>query len=148
MDENLPSALAWLASLGARFCHYKVCSTFDSAPHRGSIGRAMELGLEAFGQKRTHLVVGAPQLRRYTFAGHLFAGFRDGIYRIDRHPVMSRHPATPMHESDLVAHLGAQTNLPGAVMAMGDKALSGPPPEGARFVLLDVHDSDTQIWAG
>ncbi|MAA96720.1 MAG: Hrp-dependent type III effector protein [Stappia sp.] len=148
MDAHLPTAFAWLAGLGARFCHYKVCSTFDSAPHRGSIGRAMELGLAAFNQKRTHLVVGAPQLRRYTFAGHLFAGFREGIYRIDRHPVMSRHPATPMHESDLVVHLGAQTDLTGAAMAPGDTALARPATDDARFVLLDVHDPHTQAWAG
>ena len=148
MDRHLPDAFAWLSGLGARFCHYKVCSTFDSAPHRGSIGRAMELGLAAFNQKRTHIVVGAPQLRRYTFAGHLFAGFRDGIYRIDRHPVMSRHPATPMHEADLVTHLGAQTDLVGTVMAPRDAALACPLSDDVRFVLLDVHDPMTQAWAG
>jgi uncharacterized protein YgbK (DUF1537 family) len=41
MDENLPEAFRWLKSLGARHCHYKVCSTFDSSPRQGSIGRAL-----------------------------------------------------------------------------------------------------------
>ena len=34
MDEHLPPIYAWLKSLSARFCHYKVCSTFDSSPSR------------------------------------------------------------------------------------------------------------------
>ena len=48
------------------------------------------------------LVVGAPQLKRYTAFGHLFAGYQGRTFRIDRHPVMSRHPVTPMDESDLL----------------------------------------------
>ena len=31
------------------------------------------------------------------------------IYRIDRHPSMSKHPVTPANESDLRLHLGNQT---------------------------------------
>ena len=112
MSEHLPAIFSWLWTLDARFCHYKTCSTFDSSPQKGSIGRALEIGLETFSQKRTAVVVGAPQLRRYTYFGNLFAAYRDEIYRIDRHPVMSRHPATPMHEADLVKHLSGQTNLP------------------------------------
>ena len=79
MDEHLPQAFTWLKSLEACFCHYKVCSTFDSSPTIGSIGRATEIGLRIFGQKRVALVVGAPQLKRYTFAGHLFADFRGQV---------------------------------------------------------------------
>jgi len=32
------------------------------------------------------------------------------MYRIDRHPTMRDHPSTPMRESDLRRHLGAQTD--------------------------------------
>jgi 3-oxoisoapionate kinase len=60
----------------------------------------------------TPLVVGAPQLKRYTAFGHLFAGYQGQTYRIDRHPVMSRHPVTPMDEADLRIHLARQTDLP------------------------------------
>lgn len=42
MDENLPPAFDWLRRLNAPVTHYKVCSTFDSAPHVGSIGRAID----------------------------------------------------------------------------------------------------------
>src|SRR5688572_23342697 len=48
MDEALPPAFEALKRLGAPLCHYKVCSTFDSAPHVGSIGRATEIGREVF----------------------------------------------------------------------------------------------------
>ncbi len=128
MDENLPAIFAWLKSLEAKFCHYKVCSTFDSSPRVGSIGRAIEIGLKAFQQKSVRLIVGAPQLKRYTFAGHLFADYQGQIYRIDRHPVMSNHPVTPMHESDLRLHLSEQTSQ--------------------LVDLVDVYDAETQRQAG
>ncbi|TIR08579.1 MAG: four-carbon acid sugar kinase family protein, partial [Mesorhizobium sp.] len=92
MDTHLRGAFAWLRTLNAEICHYKVCSTFDSSPTIGSIGRAIEIGRSVFSQDSVPLVVGAPQLKRYTAFGHLFAAYRDKYYRIDRHPVMSRHP--------------------------------------------------------
>jgi hypothetical protein len=47
---------------------------------------------------------------RYCLFGNLFAGGRQRRrgHRIDRHPTMSRHPVTPMHEADLRPHLAAQ----------------------------------------
>ncbi len=108
MDEHLPRAFDWLAELGAPSCHYKVCSTFDSSPTVGSIGRALDLGQARFGGV-VPVVVGAPQLRRWTVFGQLFAAYQGRVYRIDRHPVMSRHPVTPMTEADLVRHLSQQT---------------------------------------
>lgn len=143
MDEHLPPVFTWLKTLDACFCHYKVCSTFDSSPVAGSIGRATEIGLRIFGQKRVTLVVGAPQLKRYTFAGHLFADFRGRTYRIDRHPVMSVHPVTPMNESDLRAHLARQADVPVDVIDVHDQAtqkaaglaLISLPPENLPFVV-------------
>lgn len=140
MDEHLPPAFAWARSLGARFFHYKVCSTFDSAPQVGSIGRAIEIGARIFAQDRVPLIVGAPQLKRYTFAGHLFAAYQGQVHRIDRHPVMSRHPVTPMDESDLRIHLSRQTSLP-VHLASETSSRSG-------IELVDVHDAATQLQAG
>ncbi len=60
------------------------------------------------------VVVGAPQLKRYTAFGHLFAAYQGKVYRIDRHPVMSRHPVTPMDEADLALHLGGRPPFPSA----------------------------------
>lgn len=140
MDEHLPPLFAWLKSLDARLCHYKVCSTFDSGPHVGSIGRAVEIGARVFGQRTVPLVVGAPQLKRYTFGGNLFAGYQGETYRIDRHPVMSRHPVTPMDEADLRLHLARQTAMPVALVTQGW------PADGIG--LVDVHDGETQRAAG
>ena len=128
LDENLPLVFEWIKSLDAQFCHYKICSTFDSSSEIGSIGRAIEIGLRTFKQPNVSMVVGAPQLKRYTFAGHLFAGYQGQTYRIDRHPIMSKHPVTPMHESDLAKHLSYQTEQ--------------------QVHLIDVHDENTQATAG
>ena len=48
MDEHLPPVFDLLAAIGAPVIHYKVCSTFDSAPHIGSIGRAADLAAGVF----------------------------------------------------------------------------------------------------
>ena len=108
MEAHLPGAFRFLAGTGAPLCHYKVCSTFDSAPAIGSIGRALDIGRRMFGGV-VPIVVGAPELRRWTVFGHLFASYAGAVHRIDRHPVMRRHPVTPMDEADLAIHLGRQT---------------------------------------
>lgn len=114
MQRKLPSAFKALQASGAPIVHYKTCSTFDSSPTTGSIGKAIELGRRVFGQRVTPLVVGAPILGRYVVFGNLFA--RSGLdtepSRLDRHPTMSRHPVTPMDEADLRLHLARQTKLP------------------------------------
>lgn len=109
MSERLPTAFEWLRGLGAAICHYKVCSTFDSSPEVGSIGRALEIGQRVFGGSYVPIVVGAPSLGRYVAFGNLFANAGGETHRIDRHPTMSRHPVTPMHEADLRLHLRLQT---------------------------------------
>ncbi|MGQ7246052.1 four-carbon acid sugar kinase family protein [Halomonas sp. V046] len=111
MQRELTHALTWLKAQGAPLSHYKTCSTFDSAPDTGSIGCALEIGREVFARASVPIVVGVPQMRRYTVFGELYAAYRGDIYRIDRHPVMARHPVTPMREADLRRHLAAQTSL-------------------------------------
>jgi 3-oxoisoapionate kinase len=155
MDQNLAPALDWLKSLGAEFCHYKVCSTFDSSPTVGSIGRALEIGQDLFRQSKTPLVIGAPQLKRYTTFGNLFAAYQGVNYRIDRHPVMSRHPVTPMREADIRLHLAAQTARKGVLIdlttildANADRILDGVMAGDADYVLFDVADIETQREVG
>jgi len=110
MDQSLPPIFDLLRQIGAPVIHYKVCSTFDSAPHIGNIGRAAEIGQRRF-PGWIPMVVSDPGMGRFQAFGNLFAQ-SDGIgYRLDRHPTMSVHPVTPMHESDLGRHLAAQTNL-------------------------------------
>lgn len=110
-EAELESAGRFFAGLDAPVVHYKVCSTFDSSPDIGSIGVAVRslrrtLGVSSF----TPIVGGQPSLGRYCVFGNLFAAFQSGgeVYRLDRHPTMSRHPVTPMHEADLRLHLAQQ----------------------------------------
>lgn len=111
MSAELSPIFTALRRLGAPVLHYKVCSTFDSSPRRGNIGRALEVGLEVSGCRYVPIVVGAPYLRRFVMEGRLFALDADGVVqRIDRH-TMSRHPATPMREARLVRHLAEQTDV-------------------------------------
>lgn len=114
MERELPPAFGALQASGARVAHYKMCSTFDSSPRIGSIGKAIELGRSVFGERPTPLAVGLPLLGRYVAFGNLFA--RSGLdtepCRLDRHPTMSRHPVTPMNEADIRLILGTQTSLP------------------------------------
>ncbi|OLP61978.1 Hrp-dependent type III effector protein [Xaviernesmea oryzae] len=154
MEAELPPVFRWLKAQGAALTHYKVCSTFDSAPGIGNIGRAIEIGRRVFAQEMVPVVVGAPQLRRYTAFGHLFAAYQGRIYRIDRHPVMSRHPVTPMDEADLTLHLGRQTSLPIGLIDLvalardADAGLSDARAEGQAITLLDVDDAASQQAAG
>ena len=133
MDEHLPAAFEWLQGTGARLCHYKVCSTFDSAPHVGSIGRAIDIGQRVFGTPYVPVVAGAPSLGRYTLFANLFAAAGPEVHRIDRHPTMSRHPVTPMDEADLRAHLRRQT--PKRIASFDIRELSSPDVE-ERYVRL------------
>jgi uncharacterized protein YgbK (DUF1537 family) len=155
MDEHLTPALAWLKDLEATFCHYKVCSTFDSSPEIGSIGRAIEIGRTLFRQTHVPLVVGAPQLKRYTAFGHLFAAYQGQTWRIDRHPVMARHPVTPMAEADLCVHLSRQTDKSIALADLTtlgaddvDARVDAVLEQGAEIVLFDVADIATQNSVG
>lgn len=155
MDAELPRYFSALKAISAPILHYKTCSTFDSAPHLGSIGRAIEIGLEVTGADWTPLVVGAPEIGRYQMFGTLFAAIDGVAYRLDRHPVMARHPATPMAEADLCRHLDAQTGLAKAVIdwrqlmdGSADARLARLIGAGVRVVALDVFDDATLAATG
>ncbi|OJF94394.1 four-carbon acid sugar kinase family protein [Pararhizobium antarcticum] len=155
MRQHLTPAFEWLKSLNADICHYKVCSTFDSSPAVGNIGTAIEIGRTVFAQALVPLLVGAPQLKRYTAFGHLFAAYQGEVYRIDRHPVMSRHPVTPMAEADLRLHMEKQTAL---TIRLADLALLAAADADDRvdalcrdhdgMVLFDVDGPQSQRQAG
>ena len=143
MSANVGGIFSTMKAFGAPVTHYKTCSTFDSAPHIGNVGRALELGIEAFGARFVPIVVGAPHLGRYVVFGNLFA-IAGGIpYRIDRHPTMSQHPVTPMLEADLRRHLALQTTLPIALVDLRNlsrRGLDAALSDGAAAVLFDTFD--------
>lgn len=150
MEKELRPAFAALHALQVPHVHYKVCSTFDSSPAIGSIGRAIDIGAEIFKSEFIPLLVAAPALGRYCLFGNLFArmgiGSKGEIFRLDRHPSMSRHPVTPADESDLRLHLARQTSKRIGLMdilqiALKDdealEVLKGIIGNGAEVVLFD-----------
>lgn len=152
MARNLPALFGWLDALRAPILHYKICSTFDSSPVSGSIGAAIEIGLQVRHAKAVPLLTAAPQMRRYQAFGHLFAGTLDGVFRLDRHPVMSRHPVTPMAEADLLRHLAAQTDLSSALIDLeglaDPQALQDALASGARILSIDSMEPASETAAG
>nr|WP_294926120.1 four-carbon acid sugar kinase family protein [uncultured Flavobacterium sp.] len=143
MDTELYSAFENLKSFAPNHFHYKVCSTFDSAPHVGNIGKAIEIGSKVFDQKTVLVSPSAPHLGRFCVFGNLFARMgtigNGEIYRIDRHPSMSKHPVTPALEGDLTLHLAKQT----------DKSIDlinlATIEKGASEVLKDVKNNQAEI---
>ena len=154
MAANMPRPLSFLHGLGAPLLHYKVCSTFDSSPHSGNIGTAIDIGLSVRPSAAVPVLTAAPQQRRYQAFGHLFAGSFDGVHRLDRHPVMSRHPVTPMDESDLMLHLARQTPLPSALIdlemlwADPQAALEQALADGKRILSIDSMEPASEAAAG
>lgn len=111
MREELAPVADFFAALPAALLHYKCCSTFDSAPGVGNLHvAASALRRLVPDQRLLPIVGGQPSLGRYCAFGQLFAAAGEGgeVRRIDRHPTMSVHPVTPMHEADLRLHLSAQ----------------------------------------
>lgn len=153
-ETELRPVLEALRDLGPRVLQYKVCSTADSSPTRGSIGRALEIGREVCGPAVVPILIAQPELGRYTVFSHHFAAEAGTIHRLDRQPTMSTHPSTPMHESDLRHHLSHQTTLPLAALHLTTyqnlpttyTALTNPQsttpspntPSGAGAVVLDA----------
>lgn len=154
MDEHLPPVFDALTATGAPVIHYKVCSTFDSAPDVGSIGRVVEIAAKKF-PGWMPMIVADPGMGRYQAFGNLFAKAHGAVHRLDRHPVMSVHPITPMDEADLGRHLARQTSETIGlvdVVAMkrgdGDARLAEEIAASARVVSIDVLDDETLVEAG
>lgn len=155
MRTELQQAFNSLNALGVEQLHYKVCSTFDSSPKVGNIGVAAEVGAAIFNPAFIPLLLAAPTLGRYTLFGNHFArmgiGSQGEIYRLDRHPSISKHPVTPMQEADLRIHLARQTDLPvGLVDILAIKggvetiqeSINRCLDNGDRIIQFDALDSD------
>lgn len=159
MTKTLNEAFQSLKELNPRHVHYKVCSTFDSSPEIGNIGTAIQCGMETFNNKFTPILVAAPNLGRYSSFGNLYArmgiGSQGAIYRLDKHPSMSKHPITPAYESDLRVHLSKQINQPMGLIDLVDlskdiseikKKLSEGIKSGNHIVFFDaMYENQMQI---
>jgi len=145
LDEEVGPVFKVFRELGAPIVQYKICSTFDSSPQVGSIGRACELAFDIWRPRAIPVVPAQPSLGRWTVFGTHFALAPDGrVYRLDRHPVMSVHPVTPATEADLVLALRSQTALP--VTSLHWPELASYPELAAQergLVVLDArHNAD------
>ncbi|MFF2631703.1 four-carbon acid sugar kinase family protein [Microbacterium sp. NPDC058021] len=113
LDAELEPALRALVSVKPHLVQYKACSTADSSPSIGNLGRVIELGRALVCEDRpVPMLFAQPDFGRYTVFGHHFAAEDGVVYRLDQQPTMSTHPSTPMTESDLAVHLSHQTDLP------------------------------------
>jgi uncharacterized protein YgbK (DUF1537 family) len=101
--------------------------------------------------------VGAPKLKRFVVFGNHFATINDVTYRLDRHPVMSKHPITPMDESDLRLHLGKQTDKRIGLLDLRHLMLPAPEAnaflqkqieEGIEILILDTLDRSHLLKVG
>lgn len=148
MAAHLPRLFRGLTQSGARVVHYKTCSTLDSAPHVGSIGKAIDIGRGIVSPGGpVPFLVAAPVMRRYQAFGQLFAAAGERVYRLDRHPVMAQHPVTPMTEADVPRHLIAQTDTPVGLVTVEDletapaAAFARETAKGAGIIALDAMDA-------
>lgn len=153
MDAELPDQLSLLNSLGTGIVHYKVCATFDSSPTIGSIGHAADIAFKVINPDFGVIVQGIPLLGRYIAFGNHFTVYGDDRFRLDRHPVMSKHPITPMGEGDLRVHFNMQSEKKVKLIDLvhlteSDQALSERfdrcIEEGNEIVLFDTLD-DTHL---
>lgn len=156
MREHLPACFQYLKSLNAPVSLYKVCSTLDSSPQIGSIGAAIDIAQPVFNSPWIPMYAAAPAMRRYQAFGHFFAGAPGGVFRLDRHPVMARHPVTPMTESDVNRHLALQTDRPSGLIDLesmssvqaASERLNQIRQAGAEIVAIDTVGSAELEVAG
>ncbi len=148
MAEELVPVLRSFQKLGVSFIQYKCCSTFDSSPDTGSLGEAIRLMRAHWPDSLVPVVVATPEFGRYTMFGHHYAKAGERVWRLDRHPVMSRHPVTPMHESDLALILAQQGFTPTARVDLRILDMIKGHPIGLAHAIADedsiVFDGYTQ----
>lgn len=110
MRAELAPVAAFFSTLQAPVTHYKCCSTFDSAPQMGNLAVGLQALRTSAHDPFVAVLGGQPSLGRYCAFGelHASASANGEVHRIDRHPTMSVHPVTPMHEADLRRHLATQ----------------------------------------
>lgn len=141
LNGEVRPAIAALLELEPDVLQYKVCSTADSSPEIGSIGRVIEIGRALVGTSPVPVLFAQPDFGRYTVFGHHFAAEQGEVYRIDRQPTMASHPITPIRESDMRRHLAMQTALsvgsvPWTAYGTQEAPVAGGPNFGDSDILV------------
>ena len=135
-----------LRLLGARPVYFKYCSTFDSTAD-GNIGPVADALLELCGQRIAVVAPGYPANGRTVYQRHLFVG-----PELLSQSGMQHHPLTPMHDSNLVALLEAQSvhrvgHVPLSRIRAGElrRALTELEATGVRHAVVDTVDDDDLV---
>lgn len=105
IDDAVKAALKACSTLqkwGAEQIYFKYCSTFDST-HKGNIGPIAEALTNHLKARVIPFVPSFPQNGRTVHHGHLYVNGE-----LLSESSMKDHPLTPMTESNLCIHLGAQ----------------------------------------
>ena len=145
------AALFWLKSQGSRQIYFKVCSTFDSTP-QGNIGPVTEALMDALGTDFAVCTPAFPDNKRTVFKGYLFAG-----NSLLNESGMQNHPLTPMHDSNLVRVMRAQTKrkvglIDYGVVARGAAAISERisqlKSEGVGVAIVDAISNEDLMRLG
>jgi uncharacterized protein YgbK (DUF1537 family) len=81
--------------------------------------------------------------------GNLYArlGADGEVFRLDRHPSMSRHPVTPMDEADLRVHLAKQTSKKIGLLDVTQLDSLSPKVE-SEILLIDILHEDQHAPIG
>ena len=145
MTLELMPVLQDFKALHIPLIQYKCCSTFDSSPLTGSLGHAIQLMRQVWPNSFVPVHAAAPEFGRYTLFGNHFARAGTDVYRLDRHPVMSVHPVTPMHEADLRAVLAGQGF---AVDTLVDVCTLEKYPLRTEELALTLLDSNSAVFDG
>ncbi|MCE0494893.1 four-carbon acid sugar kinase family protein [Vibrio salinus] len=154
MNTELPAVFRFLNSMNPKYVHYKVCSTFDSNVSKGNISAAMHIGVDIIKPAWTSILVGTPKIKRYVCFGQLFADYKGEVFSIDRHPVMSCHPATPMNESNLIQHMKAlgSDNCVSLNLSMyhleNTSSILSDYIRNEKVVIFDTYDAQSLACAG
>ncbi|ADZ90860.1 type III effector Hrp-dependent outer domain protein [Marinomonas mediterranea MMB-1] len=154
MSAELPEIFQFLRSVQPKYVHYKVCSTFDSSPQKGNLSKAAKIGIEILSPSWTSVIVGTPKIKRYVCFGNLFADFKGTSYRIDEHPVMGCHPATPMTEANLIKHINTLDKLDCVSMPLTQYHTDLAKPtlqrhiDEKKVVVFDSYDEDSHAYVG
>jgi uncharacterized protein YgbK (DUF1537 family) len=162
MTAELEPVARFFSTLQAPVTHYKICSTFDSAPHVGNIGVALSVWRRHIPNDFVPIVGGQPNLQRYCIFSNLYAAVNAGgeVFRIDRHQTMRNHPVTPMREANMCLHLQAQQMTVAAVhfpaydhgaerLDAEIETLLGDAPDAVLFDVTEATDLPVigaQIW--
>jgi uncharacterized protein YgbK (DUF1537 family) len=108
MVRELAAIFDLAAQAAPDIVQYKCCSTFDSSPDLGNLAVALGAMRERWPGSFSPIYAATPEFGRYTVFSNHYAVYGQARYRLDRHPVMAHHPATPMDESDLRQILARQ----------------------------------------